>query len=269
MNSKLQTQPEDISAIDRIEESLVDEEFEEMKGEIQRATREAEELKAELAKQSSAKKKNPIATNNESPMQKSLLSSGKRGISSPQNQSQSVLQMPKANKFEEQRKSELMTLSPKAQSVAVLSPKVKMKSESIQEKENGQSKSKATKETPGKERAEKNKGQIRLETSPGLPLNIYKATGRSPAHTHVGSPGGLKKTDQSMQKIPSALHQSMAQVRPVSALNKGELLNRSQFRITNLERSIRQDAARSEAMDMLRATGDYKQSQKNVSNSFF
>ena len=68
MNSKLQTQPEDISAIDRIEESVVDEEFEEMKGEIQRATREAEELKAELAKQSSGNKKNPIATNNESPM---------------------------------------------------------------------------------------------------------------------------------------------------------------------------------------------------------
>ena len=80
-----QQQPEDISAIDRIEESVVDEEFEEMKGEIQRATREAEELKIELSKQNLSSKKAPITNTNESPISKTHLSSSKKDVSSPQN----------------------------------------------------------------------------------------------------------------------------------------------------------------------------------------
>ena len=70
---------------------MIDEEFEEMKGEIQRATREAEELKAELSKQNSAAKKHPVVATNESPLSKGLLSSGKKDLASPQNISQSVL----------------------------------------------------------------------------------------------------------------------------------------------------------------------------------
>ena len=64
---------------------MIDEEFEEMKGEIQRATREAEELKAELSKQNSAAKKNPTVATNESPLSKGLLSSAKKDLASPQN----------------------------------------------------------------------------------------------------------------------------------------------------------------------------------------
>ena len=48
MASKQRAPEEEFSAIDKIEESVIDEEFEEMKGEIQRATKEAEELKAEM-----------------------------------------------------------------------------------------------------------------------------------------------------------------------------------------------------------------------------
>ena len=63
---------------------MIDEEFEEMKGEIQRATREAEELKAELSKQNSDAKKNPTVATNESPLSKARLSSGKKDLASPQ-----------------------------------------------------------------------------------------------------------------------------------------------------------------------------------------
>ena len=51
-------------------------------------------------------------------------------------------------------------------------------------------------------------------------------------------------------------------MRPVSALNIQEQHSRSQFR------SIRQDDARSEGLDMLRVTSDVKHSQLNVSSLF-
>ena len=57
-------------------------------------------------------------------------------------------------------------------------------------------------------------------------------------------------------------------MRPVSALNIQEQHSRSQFRITKLDRSIRQDDARSEGLDMLRVTSDVKHSQLNVSSLF-
>jgi len=45
MNSKAQINQEElVSAIDKIDESVIDEEFEEMKGEIAKATLEAEKL---------------------------------------------------------------------------------------------------------------------------------------------------------------------------------------------------------------------------------
>jgi len=45
MNSKaINNQEELVSAIDKIDESVIDEEFEEMKGEIAKATLEAEKL---------------------------------------------------------------------------------------------------------------------------------------------------------------------------------------------------------------------------------
>ena len=51
ISSKIKNEENElVSAIDKIEESIADEEFEEMKTEIQRATKEAEELKEEMAK---------------------------------------------------------------------------------------------------------------------------------------------------------------------------------------------------------------------------
>ena len=52
--SKALNQQEEVSAISKIEETEVDEEFEEMKEDIQRATQEAEMLKQQMAKTNSA-----------------------------------------------------------------------------------------------------------------------------------------------------------------------------------------------------------------------
>ena len=62
--------------------------------------------------------------------------------------------MPKAHKFEEQRRAELLTLSPKAQTEAGVSPKGTFKPQPQVKKGPVPSKSIAAKETPHKGRAE-------------------------------------------------------------------------------------------------------------------